>query len=226
MTSDGRLAAPCDQELVEFYVALVRWAEKHPPALTPRLFALNVGDRLFLGPRGHGSYTLSNVRPGDNVVFAATGTGEAPHNAMLAELLSRGHRGQIVCATCVRYQHDLAYLAEHRKLESMFSNYRYVSLTTREPQNLDPSRSDFIGKQYLQEFFSSGKLEHTCGLALDPSRTHVFLCGNPTMIGAPQHAHALRFYPRPTGMVEILEGRGFTLDEPHQPGNIHLEKYW
>jgi ferredoxin--NADP+ reductase len=46
------------------------------------------------------------------------------------------------------------------------------------------------------------------------------------MIGAPQHTHALRFYPQPTGMVEILEGRGFQLDEPHQPGTIHLERYW
>jgi ferredoxin/flavodoxin---NADP+ reductase len=33
-------------------------------------------------------------------------------------------------------------------------------------------------------------------------------------------------YPQPKGMVEVLETRGFRADEPHQPGNIHFEKYW
>ncbi len=36
---------------------------------------------------------------------------------MLAELLSREHRGRIVSAVCVRYQSDLAYLRAHRELE-------------------------------------------------------------------------------------------------------------
>jgi ferredoxin--NADP+ reductase len=108
----------------------------------------------------------------------------------------------------------------------MYPNYRYLGLTTREPWNLDPSRDDYVGKTYLQDYFTSGRFEEIWGTPLNPQRMHIFLCGNPTMIGAPQHSHALRFYPRPTGMVEILEGRGFHLDEPHQPGTIHLEKYW
>jgi ferredoxin--NADP+ reductase len=226
LDSSGRIAPPQHGDELEFYVALVRQAEKHAPALTPRLFALSAGDRLYLGPHAHGHYTLEGVRPEDDLVFAATGTGEAPHNAMLAELLARGHRGRIVSITCVRYERDLAYLATHRRLEQMFSDYHYVALTTREPCNVDPTRPDYVGKCYLQDYFASGRLEESCALTLDPARTHVFLCGNPTMIGAPQHAHALRFYPRPTGMVEILEARGFRLDEPHHAGNIHLEKYW
>jgi ferredoxin--NADP+ reductase len=205
---------------------LVRKAEKHAPALTPRLFALAPGDRLFLGPHAHGQYTLDSVREGDNVVFVATGTGEAPHNAMTADLLSRGHRGRIVSVICVRNERDLAYLPTHLRLEQVCSNYRYLTLTTREPCNLDPTRRDYVGKCYLQDYFAKGRFEETSDLRLDPACTHVFLCGNPAMIGAPQHAHALRFYPRPTGMFEILEGRGFRLDEPHHRGNIHLEKYW
>jgi hypothetical protein len=27
-------------------------------------------------------------------------------------------------------------------------------------------------------------------------------------------------------MVEVLERRGFQVDRPHEPGNIHFEKYW
>jgi ferredoxin--NADP+ reductase len=226
LDAQGRLVRPGEESLLEFYVSLVRQAEKHAPALTPRLFALSRGDRLFLGPHAHGSYTLAGVRPDDDVIFIATGTGEAPHNAMTAELLARGHTGRIASLVCVRYERDLAYLATHQRLEEMFPNYRYLGLTTREPWNLDASRADFVGKTYLQDFFQSGRFEAWWGAALNPHRMHVFLCGNPTMIGAPQHEHALRFYPRPLGMVEILEARGFRIDEPHNPGNIHLEKYW
>lgn len=224
--ASGQLAAPGQCTHLEFYVALVRRAEKHAPALTPRLFALAPGDRLFLGSRAHGHYTLDSVRSEDNVVFVATGTGEAPHNAMTVELLSRGHRGRIVSVTCVRHELDLAYLSAHRQLEQLCSNYRYLTLTTREPCNLDATRQDYVGKWYLQDLFAKGRFEALTALPLDPAGTHVFLCGSPAMIGAPQHTHALRFYPRPQGMVEILEQRGFHLDEPHYRGNIHLEKYW
>ena len=41
------------------------------------------------------------------MLFLATGTGEAPHNYMLWELLRRGHTGRILSACCVRYRRDL-----------------------------------------------------------------------------------------------------------------------
>jgi ferredoxin--NADP+ reductase len=47
------------------------------------------------------------------------------------------------------------------------------------------------------------------------------------MIGVPLHTHnETTRYPQPTGMVELLEKRGFRIDRPHEPGNIHFEKYW
>src|SRR5205085_8111146 len=95
---------------LEFYVVLVRESEKpQPPALTPRLFMLREGDRLYLGEKITGQYTLDPVRPDDAVVFLATGTGEAPHNYMLWQLLEQGHPGRILSACCVRYRQDLAY---------------------------------------------------------------------------------------------------------------------
>ena len=73
------------------------------PVLTPRLFMLREGDRLYLGEKITGAYTLDPVKPDDAVVFLATGTGEAPHNYMLWDLLRRGHDGPILSACCVRY---------------------------------------------------------------------------------------------------------------------------
>ena len=141
----GQLAGVNDLEFLEFYITLVRKAQ-HPPALTPRIFALEPGDRIFCGPHIVGHYTLEGVARDANVIFAATGTGEAPHNAMTAQLLKTGHRGRIANVTCVRRKNDLGYLATQRLLEQMFVNYRYVALTTREPENLDAARPDYRGK--------------------------------------------------------------------------------
>jgi ferredoxin--NADP+ reductase len=208
---------------LEFYIVLVRQSDKGPPALTPRLFLLNQGDRIFLGEKIAGHYTLDPVKPGDSVVLLSTGTGEAPHNYMLWELLRRGHTGRILAACCVRYRRDLAYLALHDELMRRYSNYTYLSLTTREAQNVQH-------KVYIQDLITSGQLEQRLGKALDPAATHVFLCGNPKMIGVPtvDKATGARVYPQPPGVVEILEQRRFQIDQPSikLKGTIHFEEYW
>jgi ferredoxin--NADP+ reductase len=222
----GNLLRARESPYLEFYVSLVRHAAQ-APALTPRLFSLAAGDRIYCGRKAHGHYTLHGVKPDNHVIFAATGTGEAPHNAMLADLLAWRHRGMIVCTTCARYRQDLAYLSAHRQLEQRFANYRYLPLTTREPENIDPGASGHVGKRYLQNYFASGDLERDTGLDLSQPDVHIFLCGNPAMIGAPLRTYdPTNRYPRPIGMVELLEKRGLRLDQPHEPGNIHFEKYW
>jgi ferredoxin/flavodoxin---NADP+ reductase len=209
---------------LEFYIVLVREAGKEkPPALTPRLFLLAEGDRLFLGEKIAGHFTLAGVRPDDAVVFLATGTGEAPHNYMLWQLLRGGHPGRILSACCVRYRRDLAYAATHERLMARFPNYTYVSLTTRE--------ADTVGKKvYLQDLITGGELERRLGRPLDPARTHVFLCGNPAMIGVPARDRQTGelVYPRPPGVIEILARRGFQPDVPARKlrGNVHYEEYW
>jgi len=227
LDENRRLLKHADVDFLEFYVVLVREAPGAPPALTPRLFHLTVGDRLFVGPKITGHYTLADVHDGQDVIFFATGTGEAPHNAMLAELLDRGHHGRIINAVCVRERADLAYHELHQEVEHRFPQYRYLTLTTREPENLDPTHPNYVGKQYLQNLIESGKLEAELGHPLDPQMTHVYLCGNPAMIGIPNtNDDGTRSYPKPTGVVELLERRGFTADARGQHGNIHFEKYW
>lgn len=212
---------------VEFYITLVRRPSDDPPMLTPRLFALKAGDRIFLGPHPHGRYLLDPVGPDDTLLYFATGTGETPHNTQLAELLKRGHRGLIVMATSVRYRRDLGYLDVHRKLEQRYENYHYFPLTTREPENLDPSREDYVGKMYLQDFVLGEDFRMLIQNRFDPLSTHAYLCGNPAMIGLPQkNGEGHWRFPKPRGMVETLVNLGLRLDEPHRPGTIHFEKYW
>jgi ferredoxin--NADP+ reductase len=210
---------------LEFYIVLVRGDTDtgKPPALTPRLFLLRQGDRLFLQEKITGHFTLDPVKPGDAVLFLSTGTGEAPHNYMMWELLRRGHTGRILAACCVRYQRDLAYTAIHDELMKRYPHYIYLALTTREAQNVGH-------KVYIQDLITSGDLEKVLGQTLDPNRTHVYLCGNPKMIGVPikDRETGTLSYPQPLGVIEILENRGFKMDQPAQKfkGNIHVEEYW
>ncbi len=224
LDEQGRLLDRDGIEWLEFYIVLVRESGKaQPPALTPRLFLLKEGERLFMGEKITGNFTLDPVRPDDTVLFLATGTGEAPHNYMLWELLRRGHRGRILSACCVRYKRDLGYQPVHEELMRRYTNYTYLPLTTREVENKDR-------KVYIQDLITSGQLEERLGQELDPRRTHVFLCGNPKMIGVPEKDRVTgqRIFPRPSGVIEILEQRGFQTDQPSLKikGNLHYEEYW
>jgi ferredoxin--NADP+ reductase len=224
---NGEIVEAGTESIFEFYIALAPNSALHPPGLTARLFALRHTDRLFLGRNPKGRYTTRGVAPTETIIFVATGVGEAPHNSMLANLLRRGHRGPIVSLLCTRHRRDQAYAVVHRLLASRYANFRSVALTTREPENLDPSHPQFVGKHYLQDVFSSPTVEQTLGVALDPAHCHVFLCGNSTMVGVPHHdVRGQRIYPRPVGMIEILESKGFRIDEPDRPGNLHFEQFW
>jgi ferredoxin--NADP+ reductase len=222
LDDEGNLPDRVGQDWLEFYIVLVRQADQ-APALTPRLFTLKEGSRLFLGEKIAGHYTLEPVQPTDNVIFLSTGTGEAPHNYMLWELLQNQHRGKILAACCVRYQRDLGYLPIQQELMYRYPSYTYLSLTTREAANAGQ-------KVYIQDLITSGQLEERLEDTLEPTRTHVYLCGNPKMIGAPEidKATGTPIFPQPLGVIEILSKRGFQLDQPSLKlkGNIHIEEYW
>ena len=212
-------------DYLEFYITLVRGSDdsgEPPPALTPRLFNLAEGDRLFLAPKITGKYTLAGIQPTDTVLMIGTGTGEAPHNAMVAELLHRGHSGKIINVTTARQRQDLGYVREQQCLMDRFANYRYIALTTRDPENVDPSHPAYVGKQYVQDLYSSGRLAEMAADPLSPRQTHVYLCGNPAMIGfVPPGGQPLS---RP-GMLTLLQQAGFVAEEPG-PGHVRFEKYW
>ncbi|MGF1580218.1 MAG: ferredoxin--NADP reductase [Gemmataceae bacterium] len=214
---------PTGKDWVEVYIVLVLEASKEkPPALTPRLFTLTEGDRVFMGEKITGHYTLEPVKPDDTVIFLSTGTGEAPHNYMTWSLLCNGHRGKILGACCVRYNRDLGYMETQEKLMARYPNYHYIPLTTRE----NPDQK----KVYIQDLIQSGTIEEKLSCSLDPETTHVYLCGNPKMIGVPEvdKETGESRYPKDLGVVEILERKGFHRDNRAAKihGSIHFEEYW
>jgi len=85
-----------------------------------------------------------------------------------------------------------------------------------------PTREPDIAKRYIQDLIRDGDFARM-GVSLDPATTHVFMCGNPAMIGIPDEDGV---FPATVGVVELLVELGFTIDKRKQPGNIHYEEYW
>ncbi|HEY0398986.1 MAG TPA: NAD(P)-binding domain-containing protein, partial [Acidimicrobiia bacterium] len=163
----GYLAQERDTTELEFYIVLVPPTPDNIPGLTPRLALKKPGDRIYLGPKVAGRYTLGPVTdPKGTVIFFATGTGEAPHNAMVVELLRKGHTGPIVSAVTVRNLADLGYMDKNRELESRYPNFHYLPLPTREPG---------IPKRYIQDLITDDVFPKEFGVKLDPETTHVFM---------------------------------------------------
>ncbi len=220
MVADGedRLLRDDEEDWYEFYIGLdrARATGKGGAALAARVFALEPGARLFVGNEPQGKNTLNGVGPDDDVVFLATGTGEAPHNRMIAELLRRRHDGRIASLVTARHLNDLAYREQHERLTRIFERYRWHGVSTRDAA---------APGQRLQAMLESGELERRAGTKLDPERCRVFLCGNMQMVGRPRSDDTgTRTFPEPTGMIELLERRGFRSEPPEQ-ANIHFERY-
>ncbi len=219
--AQDRLLRPGEEEGIEFFLSLVfppAQRAARVPNLTGRLFCLGEGDRLYMSEEPQGNYTLDPVSPGKDVLFLATGTGEAPHNRMIWELLRTGHPGRVASIVSVRHWDDLAYHSIHRRLTVMYPHYRYAAVATREPE----SRA-----RHLQDLLLDGSLERMAGFPIDPGTTQIFLCGNPGMIGPPRLIQGTRTFPASAGMVELLEREfGMNADLRKPPANVHYERYW
>ena len=191
-----------ERRYLEFYLALVTSGQ-----LTPRLFALQPGSRLFLGPKASGVFTLDRVPPDKAIVLIATGTGLAPYISMLRTMLVNETQRQFVVLHGARYGWDLGYRGELESLARLRPNFIYLPSITRPEQ--DPTFHGHTGR--VQALLEKGLIEKESGVALESSQADVFLCGNPDMIKA---------------VKAMLEAKGFKPDETGKPGTIHVEEYW
>ncbi|MBF0357725.1 MAG: ferredoxin--NADP reductase [Magnetococcales bacterium] len=192
------------QEYIEFYVSLVTSGE-----LTPRLFQLEVGGRLFIGPKGKGVFTIDRVAADKNIVMVATGTGLAPYISMVRTLAFADGcpTRSITILHGARYSWDLGYRSELESLSRSCANFNYIPIITR-PEK-DESWSGHSGR--LNDWVAKPDLAEICKVPIDGKQTEFFLCGHPDMV---------------TGCAAILSERGFDEGSKKEPGTMHLEKYW
>ena len=191
-----------EKRYLEFYVNLITSGQ-----LTPRLFALRYGHRLYLGRKAGGMFTLDRVAPGKAVLLIATGTGLAPYMSMLRTMLVTDTSRHYVVLHGARYSWDLGYRAELESLARLRPNLTYIPSIARPDE--DPHFRGHTGR--IQNLLSKGIVETLSGIQLDPAQVEVFLCGNPEMIQM---------------VKEILVSSGFKPDQDKETGTIHAEEYW
>ncbi len=195
-------SASLERRYVEFYITLITSG-----GLTPRLFALKHGGKVFLGPKASGTFTLDRTPPGKTAVLIATGTGLAPYVSMLRTILAHETRRKFVVLHGARYSWDLGYRGELETLARLRPNFTYIPSITRPDQD-----QHFLGRiGRIQAILEQGALEKDAGVELDPEHADVFLCGNPEMIKV---------------VSEMLAKKGFQRGDSKTPGNIHVEEYW
>jgi len=191
-----------EKRYVEFYLTLITSGQ-----LTPRLFALKHGSRVFLGPKASGIFTLDRVAPEKAVVMVATGTGLAPYISMLRTMLVNDSQRRFVVLHGARYGWDLGYRGELESLARLRPNFTYIPSITRPDQ--DPHFHGHTGR--IQALVEQGVLEKESGIVLDPAHAEVFLCGNPDMVKI---------------ATDMLQTKGFAAKGGTGPVTIHVEEYW
>lgn len=195
------IASSSTMDYIEFYITLV-----HSGSLTPRIFNLKIGDKIWMGKKATGMFTLDEIEPEQNVILIATGTGVAPYMSMLrSNALSRTGKMMVIHGAANSW--DLGYSSELTLLENMFPNFHYHPTIT-EPSKEPVGWNGDI--RFIEEIWKDTILEQKFGFRPKAENTHVFLCGNPIMIN---------------GMTEILGKEGFKVHKKREPGNIHIEEF-
>jgi ferredoxin--NADP+ reductase len=196
-------SSPEERGYLEFYITMVQSG-----ALTPRLFALKPGDRLVLGKKISGMFTLDEVPAGQNLVLVGTGTGLAPYMSMLRNDLKCHGDLHTVVLLGARHSWDLGYRGELIAMQRYCPTFHYIPVISRPNEEL-VKWSGQTG--YVQDLWDRGLVEIAMGTKATTDNTHFLLCGNPRMI---------------EGMIARLGTEGFVENTRKEPGQIHAEKYW
>jgi ferredoxin--NADP+ reductase len=196
-------SASIEREFVEFYIVQVKSG-----SLTPRLFALKVGDRVWLGPKATGMFTLDQVPREKHLVFIGTGTGLAPYMSMIRSHLQGGGARKFAALHGARHSWDLGYRTELFQMQRLTQDFIYLPILD-DPSGEPTPWKGAVG--FVQDLWKRGDIEKAWGFKPSPENAHVFLCGHPRMIES---------------MKEILAAEGFVLHTKQTPGQVHLEEYW
>lgn len=188
-------SSPAVGDHFEFYIAIVPNG-----ALTSRLATIKPGDRIFSQPKVTGTFTLEGIPEDHNLVLVSTGTGLAPFMSMVRTPSTWTTGRRITVVHGVRYPQDFAYADELSSYATAREGFTYLPIASRAPES-------FTGRKgRVQALFERGEIE------LNPTKDHVFLCGNPAMIDDLER--------------DLTSKLGYTVHSKKTPGHLHVEKYW
>lgn len=193
---------PSDRDALEFFVVLVDEGR-----LTPLMWKLHEGDKIYVESPAKGEFTLDHVAPGRVLVMISTGTGVAPFISMIKMYHKDPPWRKAVLIYGSRYARDLGYVDEMEAISKADPRIVFVPMVTREPA--DSPWKGLRGR--VHEALRDDVFPKLAGTPLDPAYCSVLMCGNPDMIDEVQKG---------------LEPRGFRVHSGKEPGTIHYERYW
>ncbi len=183
----------------EFYISQVKSGQ-----LTPRLFNLNPGNRMWVDTKIIGLFKLNETPANCDIVMVATGTGLAPYISFLRSHIMENQHRKLVVIHGASYPWDLGYYSELTFLKYSFKNFYYFP-------TLVHAEKDWNGlRGYIEEHINYGLLEREVGIEINPEKTHFFLCGNPKMVA---------------NVSEILKKYNYTKHTKAKPGALHVEEW-
>jgi len=187
-------SSPGERRWLEFYIRYARDPETESP-LTHLLFEVPIGDRVHLGEKIAGRFTLERTARGDGraLMFVAAGTGLAPFVSMVRKALSAGD-GELLARMRVlhgvSHPHELGYREVLDDAARRFG-LRYLPTVSRAGEH--PEWSGLTGR--VESLLDAGRLDE---LDLTPERTIVYVCGFKNTIA---------------GSVRRLLGRGYVPED-------------
>jgi ferredoxin--NADP+ reductase len=202
-----------DANELEFYSVVVPDGK-----FSPALARLQIGESLWIDKTVFGFLTLERFVEGEDLWLIATGTGLSAYLSMLRDPATWSRFKRIILLHGVRNATELAYrdelIALMQRSGDQSAQFIYLPVTSQEPLTCDLSPS--ISSQWrdaarLTTLLVNGELEQRVGVALEPARSRVMLCGNPAMV---------------TEMRGLLSERGFAPGRRGVAGNLAVENYW
>lgn len=182
----------------EFYISQVKSGQ-----LTPRLFNLSLGRRMWVSKEIVGVFNLADTPENCNIVMVATGTGLAPYISFLRSHINTHRNIHLAVLHGAAYPWDLGYYSELSFIENAFPNFHYFPTLLK----ADSSWNGLSG--YIEKHLENKILENA-GVEVHPDKTHFFLCGNPKMVES---------------MKKYLGDLGYTVHSDKAPGALHIEEY-
>jgi ferredoxin--NADP+ reductase len=218
---------PEEKRFLEFYIRYVDKPASESP-LTHLLWKLKPGDRLHLGRRITGHFTLAKtVGPDDPrlKVFVAAGTGLAPFVSIVLSYLRRGASpGQFAILHGARLPEELGYREDLQRIFRELPSRYLPTVTDRSIcSGENPCWAGDIGR--VETFFDDEKLslvEARLGLEegeLTPQRAVVYICGLYGTI----HNTLVRLLARGFVPNDRAIRQGLGLHD--EPASLFFEKY-
>ncbi len=161
------------EPLVQFFIELVPHGE-----VTPRLYKLNDGDKLWVRKSAKGLFTLDRRSGNHNHLFVATVTGLAPFLSMLRTMIKDPSYAppetRILLIDAGSKAHEFGFYDEVQQLQKQLPNFQAVFSVSRPWDNPgwtgETGRAEELVRKYAdQNGFTAGT-------------TTAYLCGHPQMI--------------------------------------------